>query len=235
MKWTEESIRLMEAAASRSSYYGALADVICAALPAGSRICDAGCGLGHLSMALAARGMRVTSVDTSADALAVLARLRGQADIDIRCGRIEDAAPDIPYDAMIFCLFGSIGEIVKVAAAQCRGDVFIVARNDSAHRFSVRRHALPDPGYGDMRQALGLMGVPHTGTALSLEIGQPLRDFDDARRFFALYNRDDPSLITDEYLSSRLVRTGDPAYPLYLPHAREIGVIHFSAHDIRAR
>lgn len=234
MKWTEESIRLMEIAASRSHYYEALADVICARLPAGSRVCDAGCGLGHLSLALADRGMRVTSVDTSAAALAVLARLRGEADIDIRCGRIEETVPDAPYDAMIFCLFGSIKEIVKVAAAQCRGDVFIVARSDDAHRFSVRRHALPYPGYGDMRQALDLMGVPHTGVALSLEIGQPLRDFSDARRFFALYNRDDPALITNDYLSSRLVRTDDPDYPLYLPHAREIGVIHFSARDISA-
>lgn len=232
MKWTEESIRLMEIAAARSSYYDALADRICASLPAGSRVCDAGCGLGHLSLALAARGMRVTAVDTSSAALAVLRRLRGDADIEICCGRVQDCAPDAPYDAMIFCLFGGISEILDVAAVQCRGDVFIIARNDGAHRFSVRRHALRYPGYQAMQQTLSGLHIPHEGLELALEIGQPLADLDDARRFFGLYNCDDASLITDEYLHSRLVKTDDPEYPLYLPHARQLGVIHFSAADI---
>ena len=233
MKWTEESIRMMETAASRSVYYDALADMICASLPAGSRVCDAGCGLGHLSLALAARGMRVTAVDTSSAALDVLYRLRGDADIRIRCGRVEDCAPDAPYDAMIFCLFGGISEILDVAAAQCRGDVFIIARNDGAHRFSVRRHALNHPGYQDMRKTLYALHIPHEGTEVSLEIGQPLLNYEDARRFFSLYNHDDASLITDEYLHDRLVKTDDPVYPLYLPHARQLGVIHFAARDIR--
>lgn len=234
MKWTEESIRLMETAASRSVYYDALADMICARLPAGSRVCDAGCGLGHLSLALARRGMRVTAVDTSSAALDVLNRLRGEADIEIRCGRVEDCAPDTPYDAMIFCLFGGVQQVMDIAAAQCRGDVFIIARNDGAHRFSVCRHALNRPGYRGMRRALSALHIPHEGTEVSLEIGQPLLDYDDARRFFGLYNHDDASLITDEYLSSRLVKTDDPDYPLYLPHARRLGVICFAARDIHA-
>ena len=232
MRWTDEAIGLMERAASRAPYYDEIADVLCASLPAGSRVCDAGCGLGHLSLALAARGMRVTAVDISAEALCVLERLKAGRGIDIRCGRVEEMIPDTPYDAMVFSLFGSAQEVARTAAAQCRGDVFIVARNDDAHRFSVRRHALAHEDYADMRRALDAMGVPYEGTTLAPEIGQPLRDINEARRFFALYSRDDPSLITDDFLRARLVRTDDPDFPYYLPHRRQLGVIHFRAADI---
>lgn len=232
MRWTDEAIRLMERAASRSAYYDEIADVLCAYLPAGSRVCDAGCGLGHLSLALASRGMRVTAVDISGAALDVLRRLRGDHDIDIRCGRVEETIPDQPYDAMVFSLFGSVEEVMKTAAAQCRGDVFIVARNDGAHRFSVTRHALAHPGYTDMHRALDALRIPHEGATLEPEIGQPLRSMDEARRFFALYSRDEAALITDEFLRECLVHTGDPDYPLYLPHRRQLGVIHFRAADL---
>lgn len=232
MRWTDEAIGLMERAASRSAYYDEIADVLCASLEPDSRICDAGCGLGHLSVALASRGMRVTAVDISEKALGVLDRLRGELDIDIRCGRVEAAIPDRPYDAMVFSLFGSVDEVLETAGAQCRGDVFIVARNDGAHRFSVRRHALAHPGYADMCRALDALHIPHEGVTLAPEIGQPFLDFDEARRFFALYSRDDAALITDSFLRERLEKTGDPDFPYYLPHRRQLGVIHFRAADI---
>lgn len=232
MRWTDEAIRLMERAASRSAYYDEIADLICAHLPAGSRVCDAGCGLGHLSLALAARGMSVTAVDISEAALAVLRRLRREHDIDIRCGRVEETVPDTPYDAMVFSLFGSVEEVIRTAKAQCRGDVFIVARNDGAHRFSVRRHALSHPGYGDMRRVLSALGIKNEGVTLAPEIGQPFRNIEEARRFFALYSRDDAAMITDQFLRERLVHTGDPDFPLYLPHRRQLGVMHFRTADL---
>ena len=62
--WTNESIAYLRDAAKVNDYYRVLAEKIAARLPNGAHICDAGCGVGELSLALAALGFRVTAVDT---------------------------------------------------------------------------------------------------------------------------------------------------------------------------
>ena len=55
---------------------------------------------------------------------------------------------------------------------------------------------------------------------------------DEARRFYALYSRDDPAMITDVFLMGKLIHTDDQQYPLYLPHMRRTGMVHLHMKDI---
>ena len=64
-------------------------------------------------------------------------------------------------------------------------------------------------------------------------MGQPLKDLAEARTFFELYSQDeDKSVITDDYLRSRVLETGRSDYPLYIPQARKLGWLRFNAGDI---
>ena len=61
--WTDDMISFMQDAANFGSYQQELADWICGALPAVRHVCDAGCGLGFLSVRLAERFETVTAAD----------------------------------------------------------------------------------------------------------------------------------------------------------------------------
>ena len=235
-QWNEEMVRFMRVASEYGDYHLRLADWMLPDLHAADHVCDAGCGLGYLSLALAPHVRRVTAADRSAEALSVLREncaARGIGNIALLAGDLFASAPRRPYDAMVFCFFGKMEEIAAIARAQCRGTVFVFKKNYTTHRFSVERHPLGHEGFRAGAEWLTDRGVPFVSAELELEMGQPLRSMAAARRFFELYSRDaDKSLITDAFLREKLVPTGQAEYPWYLPHTRSVGCLKFSSEDL---
>ena len=78
--WTPEGMAFLQDAMACCGYYPALARRIAPYLPKQAHVCDAGCGLGGLSVALLPYCRHVTAVDRAA---APLENLRQRA----RCGR----------------------------------------------------------------------------------------------------------------------------------------------------
>mgnify|MGYP004559101753 FL=1 len=235
-QWNAEKVRFMEDAAAWGDFHARLAAELAPYLPRNGHVCDAGCGTGHLALALAPYVKRVTAVDISDQALALLAensRKRGIANIDIRCGDIARLPPEQPYDAMVFCFFGHIEEILTISAAQCRGTVLAVMRNDGCHRFSAARGAVRHGGYPRGAAELTARGIPFHAVERELPMGQPFRTIDDARRFFALYQPpDDTTPVTDDFLRQRLTATGREDFPLYLPQNRRFGLLRWETCEI---
>ncbi|MBP3655720.1 MAG: class I SAM-dependent methyltransferase [Clostridia bacterium] len=233
--WDADALRFMTDAAEHTPYYRELAAIIGGQLAPGGHVCDAGCGPGYLALELARYARRVTAVDISPEAADVLRRscgLRGARNIDVRCGDIASIPPQEPYDAMVFCFFAGGEDGLRIARAQCRGDVFIVTRNYPAHRFSVRHHAMERRGYADSCRLLDGLGVPYEGKTYALDFSQPLRSMEDARRFFARYSVDDASEITDAFLRGRLSPYDKDGFAYIAEHVRGIGVIRLRAEDI---
>ncbi|MFR6395184.1 MAG: hypothetical protein ACLUNQ_08985 [Oscillospiraceae bacterium] len=76
-------------------------------------------------------------------------------------------------------------------------------------------------------------GIPFEAAELELEMGQPLRSTEEARRLFRLYGRDeDKSVITDEFLRGKANRDGADRLSLYLPHKRPVGCLKFSSKNL---
>ena len=234
--WYEDMVRFMRDASEYGTYNQELADMLAPYLTKEMHICDAGCGLGYLSLALAPYAGRVTAVEKNPDALAVLeenCRNLGIANIEPRCGVIQEVLPERKYDAMVFCFFGRIQEILEIAGRQCSGTVFIITRTYTTHRFSVGSHPNGSRGYWGTREALTGLGVPFEERIFDLEFGQPFRSLEDARRFFEIYSLDeDKSAIDDEFLRSKVVDTGRADFPLYMPHLRNLAILKFDATDI---
>ena len=61
--WTPDMIRFMQAANEKSDYHARLAAILTPKLPGCRTLCDAGCGLGYLSLALAPYVRRVTAAE----------------------------------------------------------------------------------------------------------------------------------------------------------------------------
>lgn len=234
--WQEDMIRFMTDASEYGNYYQQLTQTMLPWLTSDMHICDAGSGLGYLSLALAPYVRQVTAVERHPDAAAVLTgncRKRGISNVISRCGSIDEVLPNEEYDAMVFCFFGGIRHTLELAKQQCRGDVFVFTRNYKNHRFSSGSLPTGWDGYPEFRTLLETLKIPFRQQILVPEFGQPFRSLRDARLFFELYSKDkDPSLLTEEFLNAKLVQTGRSDFPLYAPHQRQIAFLHFSVNDI---
>jgi methylase of polypeptide subunit release factors len=103
----------MKDASEYGDYNEKLAERIAPYLTKESRICDAGCGLGYLSLALSHYAGCVTAVDINENALDILKenlRKRRIDNINICCSDISDVHVE-PFDNMVFCFFGNIQDI----------------------------------------------------------------------------------------------------------------------------
>lgn len=237
-RWTDDMIRFMADAAGRTDFHRHLAAELLPWLHPDDAVCDAGCGLGYLSLALAPHVRHITAEERDAAALAVLERelaARHIENVTPLCADVFTHRPDRPYDAMVFCFFGSMDEILSVAAAQCRGRVIAVKRDQTDHRFTVTKQPLGGThGVDAACRRLAELGIPYELKRTAFRFDQLFRSWEDARRFFEIYRRrDDASLITDELLCQRLEATGDGEFPWRLPSARPAGIITFDALKIR--
>lgn len=235
-KWEPDMIRFMKDASEYGDFNEKLAGLIAPYINKDSHICDAGCGLGYLSLALSPYAKQVTAVDINEKALSILKEnliKRKIGNVNIYCGDIMSAHFEKPFDHMTLCFFGNIGEILAVSKRCCTGRVFAIMRNYSSHRFSVSEIKREPGGSDDACRFLGSLGIPYERRDLTLEMGQPFKDLEDARLFFETYSRDeDKSLIIEEFIKSRLVPTGREDFPFYMPHERKISFITFKVSDI---
>lgn len=231
--WKKDMVSFMKDASEYGRFHAILAEKMRPFLPEGAHLCDAGCGLGYLSLALAPFCSRVTAVDRSDDALRVLRenlRRYGTENVRIVCSPIAEAVPERPYDAMVFCSFGRIDEILRVSAQQCCGTVLIAKKVRTAPRFGVQGRRLHHESAEQARAALTARGIPFEMQLHKIPLGQPFRTVDDAVRFFALYN---PGCEIDRaWVEERLTRTAREDFPYYLPEQGRVALLALRAEDI---
>ena len=140
--------------------------------------------------------------------------------------------PEAPYDAMVFCLFGRMREILRVAKRCCAGEIVVVKKAFTHHRFSVSSVPLRDEVTEQAADFLRAHGVPFRLETKTFDMGQPLRSLDDAVRFFEIYSKDAPGTITRETVLPRLRETGDDVFPYYLPQEKALGRFTIDTKDI---
>ena len=235
-RWYSDMVRFMTDSSEYGDYYQQLAAKLQPWLSKDTHICDAGSGLGYLSLALAPYVRQVTAVERHPDAAAVLERncvQKGIVNVCSRCGAVETTIPDEKYDAMVFCFFGADRNMLVTAKQQCRGDVFVFTRNYKNHRFSAGTYATGIQGYPNFCAVLEQLGIPFHKETFTLEFGQPFRTLEEAHRFFRIYSKDkNKDVLTDDFVRSQLTPTGREDFPLYMPHRKHIGFLHFSVKDI---
>ena len=236
-EWNPGIIRFMKDAFEYGSYSRELADTVIPYLSGESRVCDAGCGLGYLSLELAEKAGRVTSVDVSADALAVLrenCEKRGVSNIDILCGDLFSMPPDEKYTAMVFCYFGDVDSIVRYSRRFCSGPVFIFKRNYEMHRFSAGGTEKADDSFEEACRRFEKHGVSFRTLELENEFGQPFRSLDDVRKFFELYNQSGSGkAATDLFAAGSIINTGRDDFPFYMPFTKRTGCIIINPLDLQ--
>ena len=147
------------------------------------------------------------------------------------CTDVLAYTPSVPFDAMVFCFFGSMDEILSVARSRCRGTVIAVKRDHRDHRFTVTKQSLEEShGVAAAEARLTELNIPYELKRTAYRFDQPFRDWEEARLFFETYRRrDDASLITDGFLREKL----EPTVRGYLSFKRQKFLRNFLMKQIR--
>ena len=234
--WSPDAIRFRVDAAEYTKYDDVIAAQILPYLSAGAHVCDAGCGLGYSSLALARHCARVTAVDTSAEALAVL---RGNMErdkiqnIDIVQGDLFSIRPRRRYDAMLFCFFGRLEETLYAAKTQCAGTVFMVKKNWPNHRFTPGEVPIKRFTYQQTLLELDALGIPYRADTFPIEMGQPFRSVEDAALFFSIYRqKNDAQEVVPEKVKRLLCAGRSAEFPYFLPSRKTLGLVAVETKDI---
>ncbi|MCE5234886.1 MAG: methyltransferase [Clostridiaceae bacterium] len=235
-KWTPDAIRFRVDAAEYTRYDEAIAARILPRLDRSAYVCDAGCGLGYLSLALAKNTARIAAIDVCADALDVLRKniaAEGVKNIDVIEGDLFSAKRRQNYDAMVFCFFGRVEETLFTAKAQCRGKIFLVKKNWENHRFTLEETPLKGYTFEKTRAELEALNIPYDAETFWVEMGQPFRTLADAALFFETYRQEESGPpIRPEQIEARLSTGGSAAFPYYLPSQKTLGLIEIDVSNI---
>jgi SAM-dependent methyltransferase len=236
--WTQDSIRFRIDAAEYTGYDAAIAARILPGLPKNACVCDAGCGLGYLSLALSTGCARVAAVDSSGEALDVLreniARRRA-ANIDVYQDDLFSMRPEPRYDAMVFCFFGRAEETLRAVKRQCSGNAYLVKKNWRNHRFTMTETPLKGYTLSHTVRELSAMAVPFAQETFPVEMGQPFRSLEDAVLFFRTYRQQGEAEVSPEQVLALLRPNDSKKYPLFLPSYQQLGLITVRAEDIPER
>jgi SAM-dependent methyltransferase len=234
--WKPEMVAFMKDASEYNPFHFTYVERIANYIPASAHICDAGCGLGYLSLALSPYYRKVTGIDLAKPPLAVFrdhVSKREIENIQVLEADIFEHQPEIPYDAMVFCFFGSVLEALKIGKRQCSGTIVLIKRNWNKHRFSIEESAIVGHTHAGAQLQLESLGIAHHAEVFELEMGQPFKNLADAVDFFNVYDRAAADhRLTSEVIQSRLVETDSEQFPLYLPMKRQIGMLIIHTDDI---
>lgn len=228
-RWSEDTIRFMEDASSYGNYHKELAHILQSYLPIEGHVCDAGCGLGHLALELSQICKNVTAVDASANALRGIMERELPENLRVIHGDIFSM--EETYDAMVFCYFGKSEEILRLAKSGRTHKIIVVRRDCSVHRFSEGRVFRGEHSINTLTRILEDSAIPFQSQHISLELGQPFRNLEDALTFFRLYNKGKKQIALCD-LEDKLVHTDREDFPFYYPSVREMELIAFDIREI---
>lgn len=134
---------------------------------------------------------------------------------------------------MVFCLFGSIEEILKIVSEQCGGAAVVIKRHYPGHLISSGEGASDRYSANHAEVCLRQLGIPCHTEMFTLEMGQPLRSLEDAERFFQIYNRG--RAISSDEIRQRLTVGPSPEFPYYFPVLKPLRLLAFQAEDVGRR
>ncbi|MEG0292600.1 MAG: class I SAM-dependent methyltransferase [Anaerovoracaceae bacterium] len=209
--WTNESIRWYERAANHSNFYHKLAAQISPYLNKDDSLCDLGCGLGYLSIALSPYVNRITSIDIDSRPLKVLSQ-------NIKSMKIKNINPchqnamelsNNPankWDTLVLCYFGQIlnPSDFDYFYSLCHKQIIIIANKNWQEILELPPHLIIKR------------------ESLSLNFNQPFNNPEEARMYFAHYLRGKTHGTVEDRMKE-LVEDG--AGNLFLPKEKQMDII----------
>lgn len=209
-------------ASCHTNFHGKLAEHLRPYLRQGDTVCDFGCGLGRLDLALAPYVGHITCQDISEEAIAIL-KADGQATANLTACCVDCQTTTEKFDVGIMSFFGKRQEEFLHYMDRCNRSLIRIVnmQNHStlyptAHRQRVKSTA------DEVKNQLDLAGVSYEFSRIQLEFGQPCQDWADAQAFVRSHAPGASQEEIDHFLQVQSQPL--PQGGLYLPNQKDLGI-----------
>lgn len=225
LDWDAQQVEWFGRASAYGSFHQKLAAMVAPCLRPTDSLCDVGCGMGRLSLALAPQVARVTGIDVrprAVEAMRAEAAARGLANVQAVLGDARRLA--VPYDVVVMSFFGRGVLEMRQLLPWCRRRlVRVLNATVGGHLYpgKYRRRAI---GGEALRAELKALGLPYECLPATLEFGQPLRDMAEAEAFVHSHSGQATAAEVEEFLKQHLQTTGREDWPFYLPNPKAVEV-----------
>ncbi|MDO5018605.1 MAG: class I SAM-dependent methyltransferase [Lagierella massiliensis] len=230
--WKPELINFMKDASEYGEYNKIIVDEIKDWIHPNYNICEAGCGLGYLSLELRNFVNSVTAVDINEEVLEILKKnciKEKVSNIRIENCDTRKSLPktsfDKSYDALVSCMYGGVENAVKIAKREGISRVISVVSTTGRHSLSRKTEEKPSKFEVGI-EYLNKVGLKYECKTKSIEFGQPLRSQRDAEIFLTMYGGESTGPISKSYIDSKVRINNSKEYPLYIPIQRERGFFY---------
>ena len=231
--WDEDGVRWYQAAAAYSDFHARLAQMIAMGLTPDDTLCDLGCGVGCLSLALAPYVREVTAVDIDARALAALraqAAVHNAPPIRIIQAAFPDLPPDSLWDAVVCCFFGRLTDegMLDRLLSLCRRQLIVVVNTGQKSNIapSGRSHHQKECS-NEVAALLKERGLAFRFMTAALEFGQPADSLEDASAFILHYSPGCSAPQALNHARRQAMLLPDGRY--YLPNEKQFTVFFIEA------
>lgn len=224
--WDKQSIDWFIEASAYGTYHNELAAIIAPHLRPVYTLCDLGCGLGGLDIALAGHVHAITAIDLDRNVTRHLrrhARLLDIRNLHVLCG--DALALRGRFDVLLMSFFGKSGRCMDEYAALCERKLIRIvnAENNGSLYPPNHRHTKKDT-VPVVEAELRKSGYRYLLLTPEIEFGQPLRSLEDGKRFVLHHAPDASEKEAILFLAEHAVPTGRADFPLYLPNRKKLGV-----------
>lgn len=223
--WNRQTVDWVRHASEYTGYNRALGEILRVHIPAGTTLCDVGCGAGLIDLELAPHCECITCVDIAPGAVAAVqeeAVARGISNLTPLCQ--DGAALEGEWDTVMALFHGGSCGVQRYFPHARQRLILGVYQHPRgsfgpAHRKRVKHH-----GAAQVRASLDEMGVVYTVEHHALEYGQPLRSWEEAQTFVQAYCQPMEAWELEEYLHTHLCPTDRADFPYYLPKTKEFSL-----------
>lgn len=225
-RWSPQSIAWFRDASNYTAFHKKLAQHIANRLSKEDTICDFGCGLGRLDLALSPYVSSITAVDIEpkvVDALAQDIETFGISNIHPLCR--DSASVDQQFDVGIMSFFGKSGHDMLCYRKRCRKKLIrIVNAKSRSHLYPQSYRKTEKDTIPIVKNELTSKGIPFECIDVSIEFGQPFRSQTSAEDFILNHAPEASIQEVQDFLAEHATMTGREDFPIYLPNQKQLGI-----------
>ena len=226
--WNEDTIRWYQEANNYTGFFNHIAKLIAPSLKGYNTLCDIGCGLGILDLAICQHIDHITCIDISKEAIGALNKCiknKGITNITTKIMDYHELNKHAQWDVIMISFFG--GRHLTDFVPRCKKLLAVLIDTEPASEFApVKHNTIKKYTLLEAEKDLQKAGINYASTKAVFNFGQPLISIEEAKTFVQSHSPNINPEDLDISIRERLVQTDEDHYPFFLPQQKSIGILY---------
>ena len=225
-RWSDQSIQWFLNASEYTQFHKKLSKKLLPFLSKHDRVCDYGCGLGRLDIALAPHVSFIKALDINPiviDHLSQDVLNLGLQNISSLC--VDSKEHTESCDVGIMSFFGIGEKEMLLYRGHCKKKLIrIVNMKNQSTLYPHEYRKTRKDTVAIIKNELENSAISYQFIEIYLEFGQPFRSMNDAMHFVQFHAPDAVKTEIESFLSKYIIEISHERYSFYLPNKKHLGI-----------